>query len=85
MDGDVRTAVCIRHERLLKESHHALVELNELLAGVLTIGMSGKQRENEFRKRQAKYAKAYNNLQNHAHNCDLCSGSIIGLNLRSAA
>ena len=84
MNADTRTAVCIEHERLLKESHQALVELNELLAGVLTIGMGGKERENEFRKRQAKYAKAYNNLQNHARNCELCS-FYSELNMRSAA
>jgi len=84
MDATVRTAVCIGHERLLKESHQTLVELNELLAGVLTIGMSGKERENEFRKRQAKYAKAYNNLLNHARNCELCSFNS-RFNMRSAA
>jgi hypothetical protein len=84
MKADVRTAVCIEHERLLKESHQALVELNEHLAGVLTIGVIGKERDNEFRKRQAKYAKAYNNLQNHARNCVLCSFDS-GLNVRSAA
>jgi hypothetical protein len=84
MDATVRTAACIGHERLLKESHQTLVELNELLAGVLTIGMSGKERENEFRKRQAKYAKAYNNLLNHARNCEMCSFNS-RFNMRSAA
>jgi hypothetical protein len=62
----------------------ALVELNEHLAGVLTIGVNGKERDDEFRKRQAKYAKAYNKLQNHARNCELCSFDS-GLNVRSAA
>ena len=84
MNADVRTAVCIEHERLLKESHQALVELNEHLAGVVTIGVNGKERDDEFRKRQAKYAKAYNNLQNHSHNCELCSFDS-GMNVRSAA
>lgn len=84
MGADVRTAVCIGHERLLKESHQALVELNELLAGVLTISMSGRERDNEFRKRQAKYAKAYNSLLNHARYCELCSFNS-RFNVRSAA
>ena len=84
MNADTRTAVCIEHERLLKESHQALVELNEHLAGVLTIGANDKERDDEFRKRQAKYAKAYNNLQNHARNCELCSFNS-RFNMRSAA
>ena len=84
MNADTRTAVCIEHERLLKESHQALVELNEHLAGVLTIGVNDKERDDEFRKRQAKYAKAYNNLQNHAHNCELYSFDS-AIHVRSAA
>ena len=84
MNADVRTAVCVEHERLLKQSYQALVELNEHLAGVRTIGVIGKERDNEFRKRQAKYAKAYNKLQNHARNCELCS-FYSELNMRSAA
>ena len=84
MNADTRTAVCIEHERLLKESHQALVELNEHLAGVLTIGVNDKERDDEFRKRQAKYAKAYNNLQNHAHNCELCPFDS-AIHVRSAA
>src|ERR1700751_471145 len=84
MNADVRTAVCIEHERLLKESHQALVELNEHLAGALTIGVNGRERDDEFRKRQARYAKAYTNLQNHTRNCELCSFEL-GRKLRSAA
>ena len=84
MNADVRTAVCIEHERLLKESYQALTELNEHLAGVLTIGMIEKERDNEFRKRQAKYATAYNKLQNHARNCELCSLDSV-ISVRSAA
>jgi hypothetical protein len=72
MDADIETAVCIEYERLLTESHQALAEFNEHLAGVLTIGVGGKKWDDELRKRQAKYAKAYWNLQNHARNCELC-------------
>jgi hypothetical protein len=73
MDGDIRTAVCTEYERLLKESHQALAEFNEHLAGVLTFDMGVKKWDDELRKRQAKYAKAYCNLQNHARNCELCT------------
>src|SRR6476660_1927827 len=74
-----RASRCVPHryrfrsyfKRLVAAS--ALVELNEHLAGVLTIGVNRKERDDEFRKRQAKYAKAYNKLQNHARNCELCS------------
>jgi hypothetical protein len=84
MNADIRTAVCVKHERVLKESHQALVKLNEHLAGVLTIGVKGRERDNEFRKRQANYAKAYKTLQNHARNCQLCSFDS-GVSVRSAA
>jgi hypothetical protein len=72
MDAVIRTAVCTEYERLLKDSHQALAELNEHLAGVLTIGVGGKKWEDELRNRQAKYAKASWNLRNHASNCELC-------------
>ena len=84
MDADIRTAVCTEHERLLKESHQALAEFNEHLAGVLTSNMGGKKWDDELRKRQAKYAKAYCNLQDHAHNCALCA-FVSGINVLAAA
>jgi hypothetical protein len=46
--------------------------------------MSGKKWDDELRKRQAKYAKAYCNLQNHAHNCALCA-FVSGINVLAAA
>jgi len=57
MDADIRTAVCIEHEKLLKECPQALAEFNEHLAGVLTANIGGRKRDDELRKRQAKYAK----------------------------
>jgi intergrase/recombinase len=84
MDAAVRTAVCTEYERLLKESHQALAEFNEHLAGVLTFDVGGKKWDDELRKRQAKYAKAYRNLQNHAHNCELCA-LVSGINVLAAA
>jgi hypothetical protein len=72
MDAVIKTAVCTEYERLLKDSHQALAEFNEHLSGVLTIGVGGKKWDDELRNRQAKYAKAYWNLQKHARNCELC-------------
>jgi len=72
MNAGTRTAVCTEYEKVLKESHQALAEFNEHLAGVLTIGGGGKKWDDQLRKRQAKYAKAYCNLQDHARNCELC-------------
>jgi len=72
MDAVIKTAVCTEYERLLKDSHQALAEFNQHLAGVLTIGVGGKKWEDELRNRQAKYAKASWNLRNHARNCELC-------------
>ena len=84
MDAAIRTAVCTEYERLLKESHQALVEFNEHLAGVLTLDVGGKEWDDEMRKRQAKYAKAYWNLRNHARNCELCA-FVSGINMLAAA
>lgn len=84
MEADIRTAVCTEHERLLKESHQALAEFNEHLAGVLTFNMGEKKWDAELLKRQAKYAKAYWNSQNHAHNCELCA-FVSGMNVLAAA
>jgi hypothetical protein len=66
-------SVCIEHEKLLKESPQALAEFNEHLAGVLTPNIGGRKWDDQLRKRQANYAKAYCNLQNHARNCALCA------------
>jgi hypothetical protein len=84
MDADIKTAVCTEYESLLKESHQALSEFNEHLAGVLTIGVGGKKWDNELLKRQAKYAKAYHHLQNHARDCELCQ-FVLRMQLRPAA
>jgi hypothetical protein len=70
MDAELRFAL---HEKLLKESPQALAEFNEHLAGVLTPNIGGRKWDDELRKRQAKYAKAYCNSQNHARNCALCA------------
>jgi len=65
-------SVYIEHEKLLKESPRALAEFNEHLAGVLTPNIGERKWDDQLRKRQAKYAKAYCNLQNHARNRALC-------------
>lgn len=84
MNVEIRTSVCAQHERLLKESHQAITEFNEHLAGVLTFDAGGKKWDDELRKRQAKYAKAYCNLQNHARDCGLCK-FVSGINVLAAA
>jgi len=84
MDTDIKTAGCSEYEGLLTESHQALSEFNEHLAGVLTIGVGGKKWDDEMRNRQAKYARAYRRLQNHAHECELCQ-FVLRMPLRPAA
>jgi len=59
MDADSRTAVSIEQEKLLKQSPQALAEFNEHLVGALTPNIGGRKWDDELRKRQAKYAKAY--------------------------
>jgi hypothetical protein len=81
MDAELRFAL---HEKLLKESPQALAEFNEHLAGVLTPNIGGRKWDDELRKRQAKYAKAYCNSQNHARNCALCA-FVLEINVLTAA
>jgi len=80
MDADIRTAVCIEHEKLLKESPQALAEFNEHLAGVLAPNIGGKKWDGELRIGQAKYC----NLQNHARNCAFCA-VVLEINVLTAA
>jgi hypothetical protein len=79
-----RYSVCIEHEKVLKESPQALAEFNEHLAGVLTPNIGGRKWHDQLRKRQAKYAKVYCNLQNRARNCALCA-FVLETNVLTAA
>ena len=68
----VETAVCSEHQRLSEECQRALEIWNERRAGFCQSHLSGKETGNELLRLQAKYARAYTVLRNHAYSCSLC-------------
>ncbi len=66
------TAVCTEHQRLLEESQRALETWNDRRAEFCQSHLSGKEVGGELLRLQAKYARAYTVLRNHARNCSLC-------------
>jgi hypothetical protein len=68
----VKTAVCSAYERLLEECQRALNIWNEQRAEIHESGLRGKQVDDELRKLQATYAKAYARLRTHVRDCETC-------------
>jgi hypothetical protein len=68
----VEGAVCTEHQRLFEESQRALEMWNERRAEFCHSHLSGKEAGDELLRLQAKYARAYTVLRNHARNCSLC-------------
>lgn len=68
----VKTGVCTEYERLLKECQNASKIWNEQRAEIYWLRLRGKKVEDELRRLQAKYARAYSMLQKHTHDCALC-------------
>ncbi len=68
----VKTAVCSAYERLLEECQRALTIWNEQRAEIHESGLRGKAVDDELRKLQAKYAKAYMQVRIHVHDCETC-------------
>jgi hypothetical protein len=71
-EPSVQTAVCTRYERLLEECRDASQIWNKQRAEVRESGLHGKKVDDELRKLQANYAKAYAVLRNHVHDCETC-------------
>jgi hypothetical protein len=68
----VKTTVCSEHQRLLEECQSALEIWNEHRAENCRSRLNGKEAGDKLLRLQAKYARAYTVLQNHAHNCLRC-------------
>jgi len=66
------TAVCTEQQRLFDECQKALEIWKERRAEFFQAHLSGKEAGDELLRLQAKYARAYTVLRNHAHNCSLC-------------
>ncbi len=68
----VKITVCNEYQRLLEECQSALEIWNEHRAENCRSRLNGKEAGDELLRLQAKYARAYTLLQNHAHNCFRC-------------
>src|SRR6267143_2002791 len=72
MQLSAKTMVCSEYQRLLEECQSAMEIWNEHRAEIGQARLSGKEAGDELLRLQAKYARAYTVLQNHARNCSLC-------------
>jgi hypothetical protein len=68
----VRTAVCTCYERLLEKCQNACQIWNTQRAEIGASGRHGKTVDDQLRRLQAAYAKAYSVLRNHLHTCETC-------------
>jgi len=68
----VETTVCTEQQRLFDECQKALEVWKERRAEFCHPYLRGKEAGDELLRLQAKYARAYTVLRNHAHNCSLC-------------
>ena len=68
----INTSICSEYQRLLEESQSALEIWNEHRAEFYQFRFIGTEAGDELLRLQAKHARAYTVLQNHAHNCSLC-------------
>ncbi len=68
----VKTTVCSEYQRLLEECRSALEIWNKQRDEIYQSHLSGRNADNELRRLQAKYARAYTVLQDHTHSCLRC-------------
>jgi hypothetical protein len=67
-----KTAFCSDYETLLKNSQEALEQWNERGSEITASGIVGKSAREELQRLQARFIKAYDLLQEHTHDCELC-------------
>lgn len=68
----IKVAICNKYQALLEECERALATWNAQRAKVSQLCLVAKEVGDELLRLQAKYARAYAVLQNHAHSCSFC-------------
>jgi hypothetical protein len=68
----VKTGICEKYQTLLEECERALAIWNEHRAEIVKSAVIAKEAGDELLRLQAKYARAYTVLQNHARLCTFC-------------
>jgi hypothetical protein len=71
-EPDIKPAACAEYEALLQKSCVALTDWKNGRAEIRSSGRKGRKADDELRILQAKFAKAYAQLQTHARDCELC-------------
>jgi hypothetical protein len=66
------TLVCSEYQGLLEESQRARENWNERRIEICRSRLVGKETGDELLRLQAKYARAYTLLRNHANTCLRC-------------
>lgn len=68
----IRTAACSDYGRLLEECQNALVAWKDKREEFFRFGPQGRSTGDALQRLQAEYARAYNRLERHAKNCQVC-------------
>ena len=68
-------AVCETYDALVAECEAARQTWSERRAEIFESGVQGKEKDDELRSLQAKYAKSYAALCNHLCGCELCQSA----------
>ena len=68
----VKAAICNKYQMLLEDCERALAIWNAHRAEISQSRLVTKEAGDELLRLQAKYARSYTELQNHAHNCSFC-------------
>ena len=71
-ESPIKPAACAGYEALLRRTHAALTAWKNGREEIRRSGRRGRQADNELRKLQANFAKAYAALQMHVHDCEVC-------------
>ena len=78
------TSVCDGYEDLLKESQRAWTIWKGLCQRISGSCLQSRIADDELRNLQARYARSYSALENHAHTCATCR-RVVQLNNRTNA
>jgi len=68
----IKIGICNKYQILLEECERAWTRWKERRGEISQLSMVSKDRGDELQTLQAKYARAYTLLENHAPNCSLC-------------
>jgi hypothetical protein len=87
-ESEVKSAICTEYEALLKRSCASLTNWKNGRLEIRRLARKGRKIDNELRVLQARFAKAYADLQYHTRTCEICQAASLihsGLATNSAS